>query len=260
MMPVLDFDTLAARPRSSDSVTHARLLALIHAGSWQDAEPLLRALASAGSDGEVPRELAIACTRARRHALALELLDRARELAPMSAAVATNRGSVLRQLGRIDEARASFEHAAALDPGLAAPCYNLGKMLAAQAQLLDARGPLREAVRREPAHVGAWIKLAEVEKESGPGHPSNRDREAASQRLMAVPDWPPSPLFAQLGTDIAWRLLGCGLRPAGWWLGLCGLCRERAQLATVPSIPAALPDAAVASCARSCTSPHPHPL
>jgi tetratricopeptide (TPR) repeat protein len=40
-------------------------------------------------------------------------------------------------------------------------------MLAAQAFLSEACDPLREAVRREPRHVEAWIKLGEVEKALG---------------------------------------------------------------------------------------------
>lgn len=139
----------------------------IQQGRWADVQRHLDAWLPSQADPEALRLLGIACTRQRRHAEALRILDRAQRLAPGSPAIETNRGSVLRQLGQLAAAQSCFERAAALDLRLAAPCFNLGKMLASQACLGLARAPLSEAVRREPGHVEAWIALAEVEKGLG---------------------------------------------------------------------------------------------
>lgn len=140
---------------------------LISQGKWTELATCLETWLVRATDVELMRQLAVACTRQKRHVEALSLLNRARDLAPESALIETNRGSVLRQLGDVSAAEACFRRAAALDSKLAAPCFNLGKMLAAQAYLSLAREPLREAVLRDPAHVEAWIKLGEVEKALG---------------------------------------------------------------------------------------------
>jgi tetratricopeptide (TPR) repeat protein len=155
---------------------------LIRTGRWSAAETALAALQFSVRDAEPLRGLAIECVRARRHALALNLLDVALGLAPDSAAIETNRGSVLRQMGQWEAAQRSFERAASGDSKLAAPCFNLGKLLAAQARLNDARAPLLEAVRREPSHVEAWIKLGEVEKGIG----AIADAVSAFRRAIAL--------------------------------------------------------------------------
>lgn len=133
---------------------------------WAEVERLLQ-------PGVVPEEserlrlLGVARLNLGRVAQALEAIDAALALAPASAAAWTNRGSVLRRLGRGPEAVVAFEHAAALDASMAAPCFNLGNLLVRDACLSAARAPLREAVRRDPAHVEAWIELARVEKALG---------------------------------------------------------------------------------------------
>lgn len=133
---------------------------------WADAERLL-APGALADESERWRLLAVVRLNLGRLGDALAAADAALALAPHSAAVWTNRGSVLRRLGRIEEAAAAFERAADLDTTLAAPCFNLGKMLVSDARLSAARAPLQEAVRRDPAHVDAWIELARVDKALG---------------------------------------------------------------------------------------------
>lgn len=133
---------------------------------WAEAERLLQTVVMS-EESERLRLLGVARLNLGRADQALEAIDAALALAPGSAAAWTNRGSVLRRLGRSPEAVDAFERAAALDVSMAAPCFNLGNLLVRDARLSAARSPLQEAVRRDPAHVDAWIELARVDKALG---------------------------------------------------------------------------------------------
>jgi tetratricopeptide (TPR) repeat protein len=81
--------------------------------------------------------------------------EEALRLAPKSGAAHTNLGSILKDLGRTDEARAHFNEALRLEPNSATPRCYLALLLFGQGRTAEARAQLEEAVRINPDSVGA---------------------------------------------------------------------------------------------------------
>jgi tetratricopeptide (TPR) repeat protein len=73
-----------------------------------------------------------------------------------------NLGYVLEQLGRGGEAERQYEHALALNPGLAGAHTNLGTALARRGRFAEAVAHLAEAVRLEPGSAAAYNNLGGV--------------------------------------------------------------------------------------------------
>lgn len=93
---------------------------------------------------------------------ALELLDRAKALAPDDPRVASERGKRLLAMGRPEEALAEFGRALALEPRSAAAHNNRGAALAALGQFEAARADFERALRFDPCFYDAFWNLARL--------------------------------------------------------------------------------------------------
>ena len=100
-----------------------------------------------------------------RAADAVELLGRARAIAPNDAGVAFNLGLALKSANRPQEAEAAYRACLELDSGFAPAHGALGVALAAQGRLEAAAAALEEAVRLEPRLALGWANLAVVLKD-----------------------------------------------------------------------------------------------
>ncbi len=88
---------------------------------------------------------------------ALEYLTRAAALMPGHAGIWNNRGNILRDLGRPQEALASFQQALTLRPGSASALYNCANVLLLDLHRPDSALPLYDqALSLNPDFVEAW--------------------------------------------------------------------------------------------------------
>jgi predicted TPR repeat methyltransferase len=92
-------------------------------------ELLLRARGMAPRAARVHYLLGLYYADTRQVKPSLDAFDEALRLDPVNAKAHNNRGSALEQLGRLPEAEAAFRQALALDPRLAQPYVNLGHLL-----------------------------------------------------------------------------------------------------------------------------------
>jgi tetratricopeptide (TPR) repeat protein len=93
---------------------------------------------------------------------ALRWSDAALQAYPNGLGIESVRGSLLYRLGRMDEARAAFERAVALDPEDASAWSGLGAVLATEGRSEDAKRSLNRALQIEPRDANAWMWLASV--------------------------------------------------------------------------------------------------
>ena len=88
----------------------------------------------------------------------MERIGQALAIRPNFSQALNNRGAALREIGRMEEAMASFRHAAELDSQFADAFYNLGTSLYLMNQTEQAIDALQRAVELEPT-------MAEGQKE-----------------------------------------------------------------------------------------------
>ena len=102
-------------------------------------------------------------------------------LSPQDAEAHNNLGTALQDLGRLDEAEASYREAIALKPDYAAAYYSLGVTLKELSRLDEAETSYREAIALKPDYVAAHYNLGNTLQEAG------RSEEAeASYRQVVV--------------------------------------------------------------------------
>ena len=167
----------------------------IQQGRWADVQKHLDAWLPRQADPEALRLLGIACTRQRRHAEALRILDRAQRLAPGSAAIETNRGSVLRQLGQLAAAQSCFERAAALGVSVEIYTKRWARHLEHMLDVLrssDAMAAARLQTELERRMVRASTKSRPAQS-SAPLPPVDHNNMGARQEGLARPEESESP-------------------------------------------------------------------
>ncbi|MFI5280235.1 MAG: tetratricopeptide repeat protein [Gemmatimonadales bacterium] len=116
---------------------------------------------------------------------ALGLYDELVAEQPEAAKLWNERGVVLHQLGRGDEARESYGRAIAADPTYALSYNNLGVALASRGEPDDAVSAFRDALRRRPDLLQARLNLALLLAQL---HRFQLALEAYRQALESVPD------------------------------------------------------------------------
>jgi tetratricopeptide (TPR) repeat protein len=104
--------------------------------------------------------LALSLHRIGRRDLALDVLDRALAIDPDFAVALRNRGRILLELHRAPEALAAFERWVALEPNSVEALTNTGIAAQAVPDMLRAETALRCAISLNPAHIDAYVQLA----------------------------------------------------------------------------------------------------
>lgn len=135
------------------------ILTLLRVEVWQTEERLWRE-AVARSPGKVRPLLQLA--RVSTDEDALELLDRAKALAPDDPRVASEKGKRLLAAGRPAEALAEFGLALALEPRSALAYNNRGAALLALGQREAARADFERAISADPCLHDAYWNLARL--------------------------------------------------------------------------------------------------
>jgi TolB-like protein/Tfp pilus assembly protein PilF len=88
---------------------------------------------------------------------------RALEVAPQNAVVTSNLASLMAELGRLDEAVALQQRAAALDPLRTQSHFNLALSLIALGRYDEAEAPMRKAIALQPQSAQNYYRLAEIQ-------------------------------------------------------------------------------------------------
>ena len=145
----------------------------------------------------------------RDHARAAVLIGSAIAADPGVGLYHFNLGNALRELGRTEEAAASYARATALDPGRFAAWFNLAQLHAEGGQPEQAIVAFREAIRLEPGSPQARVGLAAalVDTAQAGVHTAARSTEALA---LLENDWPRAPDPARARFVVAMALVGCG--------------------------------------------------
>jgi len=98
---------------------------------------------------------------------AQQAIERALALRPRSPEILNNKGAILRDQDRLDDACAAFEAAASLKADYADVWSNLGNAYEAQGRLDDAEAACRRAVAIDSGHAGGHNNLGNVLKSRG---------------------------------------------------------------------------------------------
>ncbi|MCA8924382.1 MAG: tetratricopeptide repeat protein, partial [Planctomycetes bacterium] len=116
--------------------------------------------------------LAEAYKQTAQFEVALEVYDRALELAPAEPGLWNNRAAALIELGRFEEARTSYDRAIALDPGAGILFSHRAVAASRAGDHAAAIADAREGVRRAPTVAIAHFLLAEVLRKAGHSEPA----------------------------------------------------------------------------------------
>jgi tetratricopeptide (TPR) repeat protein len=189
-------DALRAVPASAPAF-HAKALALLDLGKPREAlDAYERALAEDPDNSEYWHNKAIILIQhlgekepAMRAMLRSLQLVLAKD--PQDANAWTTLGTLYVDMGKPDEALASYDKAITAEPGFANAHFNKGNLLSRQNRLDKAAESYRAAVGYDENHVGAWFSLYVV-------HHRSRQWEAALDALERFaklqPENPAGPL------------------------------------------------------------------
>lgn len=110
-------------------------------------------------------------------------------------------GRLAQDGGDLAGARAMYERAAQLAPGIAAPRVRLGDLWLQQQELEQAQSRYREVLELQPDNPGALLGIARLALLRG-------DAGAALQPLQALEEAQPEAAEVQYSLGLAWRQLG----------------------------------------------------
>ncbi|HZC38770.1 MAG TPA: sulfotransferase [Sphingomicrobium sp.] len=159
----------AVNEKVEDS-TLLNLAAFTHYGNRRFAEALQllkRARALAPKDPQVANSLGVCLKALGRTDAALQAYDAALRLDPAMAAAHFNRGAVLELLNDIQSAKAAFERAAALDRNYVEPLASLAWLDAVAGDAVSARTRAERALILSPSNVLARMALASAALQQG---------------------------------------------------------------------------------------------
>ncbi|HXH03241.1 MAG TPA: tetratricopeptide repeat protein, partial [Candidatus Competibacteraceae bacterium] len=112
--------------------------------------------------------LALAQQRLGRAREAIASYQRAAELYPGDfAGIHNNLGALWQELGDLEQARAAYARALALQPDYARAHCNLGSVLVAQGRRAEGVAAYRRALQHDPRLFDAWFNLGQVLREDG---------------------------------------------------------------------------------------------
>lgn len=135
------------------------------AGTALRASALALALAAASpwAAAQQPADKQIASYLAeQKWGEALMLIDSQLKAKPNDTQLLMNRGAVLSNLGRNNDALVAFQKVAQLNPQLPAVHNNIAVILAAQGKYEEARASLERAIRTHPTYATAYENLGDL--------------------------------------------------------------------------------------------------
>jgi serine/threonine-protein kinase len=132
------------------------------------------------------------------YALAVRANRLAIELEPKTARLHLNLGIALEQLGRLDDAIASYQRAVELDPKVARQRGRLADALLRRGQLDDAIAAYREFLELEPTSVAGWTLLCRALRQNG----EMDDAIASARKAVELAPTQSSPMV-ELGLTLA---------------------------------------------------------
>ena len=149
-------------------------------GRLEDAVQLLkRARALAPKDPNISNSLGVCLNALGQTDAALQAYEAALRVDPNMAAAHFNRGAVLQDRNDIKGARSAFEQAAGLDRNYVEPLANLAWLDTQAGDMASARSRGERALALSPSNVLARIALASVDLQQG-------DQTAAAARLTVL--------------------------------------------------------------------------
>jgi predicted TPR repeat methyltransferase len=153
-------------------------------------------------------------------------MNRAVAQAPAHPDLRSNRGNILKTMGRLDEAEADYRAALAVRPDDANALSNLGTVLRERGRLEDAERMLRKAIALQPTHAEAYLNLGNVLSAQ------QRLPEAAEAHRVALRLRPSAvDSYRQLGTSLyAIGAIGEAAMVYRKWLALSPDSPEAAHL------------------------------
>ncbi len=198
----------------SDFWVERRIEALSHMGQlgaafelaekWLDLRPLrmtprtaiLRILAATGKQSELKEQAEalleletedlneleaarVTLGELRQFPEQLVILERMAQLAPRHPVILANRGAVLLELERIDEAEADLSQALKVDPENGPALANMALLKMRKEEYFEARRILDNAVKLFPEQAQLWVYLAVCKNNRGDHHGAKADLEKA---------------------------------------------------------------------------------
>jgi predicted TPR repeat methyltransferase len=137
-------------------------------GQLEAAERLARSLTEKfPSDQLAWKVLGAVLGQTGRKLDALNVIQKAVQLAPKDAEVYNHLGNALKELGRLEEATKSYQQAVVLNPMSAESHYNLGNTLKQMRRLEEAEGNYRQAVVLKSDYIQAYNNLGNTLQERG---------------------------------------------------------------------------------------------
>lgn len=133
---------------------------LWHEGQRAHAERLcFESLSRNPNDPQILGALAFMYSRSNRVAAAIELLQRARALAPLQGSICFNLGVLLCEQGRLTDAERCYRDALKLSPSSVETLTNLGQVLCGLKRFREAVPLLRQALAIRPRELPALVTL-----------------------------------------------------------------------------------------------------
>jgi predicted O-linked N-acetylglucosamine transferase (SPINDLY family) len=167
-----------------------------------------RVLARDPRDARALHLLSLIADGRRDHARAAGLIQSAIAADPAVGLYHFNLGNTLRELGRAEEAAASYAHATTLDPGRLAAWFNQAQLHAERGQREQAIAAFREALRLEPGSPQARVGLATALADTAQAGAHTAARSAEALALLEN-DWPHAPDPWRARFVVAMALVGC---------------------------------------------------
>jgi tetratricopeptide (TPR) repeat protein len=125
------------------------------------------ALGANADDSRYWLELASDLRRRREYHCALLTYEAAERRFPALARLFNNKGVMLREWGRLDDALEAFEHACRLQPGYVQAVENKGNVLELLQRPAEAAAVYRQLIEAAPDRSHAWNNLGNCEKQLG---------------------------------------------------------------------------------------------
>jgi tetratricopeptide (TPR) repeat protein len=174
-------------------------LELHQAGHLDAAEALYRRILEAEPrHSEALHFLGVAAFQRGDNEAAVDLITQAIHWNGTDASLHANLGLVLKALGRLEEAAASYRRALQLHPDMPATHFNLGNLLLGQARYQEAAQCYRDALRLDPQYEDARWHLANVLLALG----NYREGWAAFEARRSAPSLDESALAEKFGDDV----------------------------------------------------------